>query len=64
MAIAPATRRVAAAAWFVAAGLALIAFVIRFVGDGVANWTVAAAGVFCLVAGIATMTRNVQPPAL
>ena len=44
--------------WFVAAGLAAVAVVIGVVKGTTPNWSVAAAGLFCLVMGIGALGRG------
>jgi hypothetical protein len=56
-------KRLAAILWFVAAGLAFLAVGIRFMVDGELNWAVGAGGLFCLVMGIAALSRSQPPPA-
>jgi len=50
--------RTVAILWFVAAGLAFIAVAIPLIGDRKPNWGVLAGGVFCLVMGIASLSRK------
>jgi hypothetical protein len=49
--------RRAAYLWFIAAVLAYAAWGIRFTADGEMNWALAAAGSFCLFAGLAAWSR-------
>lgn len=48
--------------WFLAAALALIAAGIPLLEGRAPNWGVAAPGLFCLVMGIASLSRREDPP--
>ena len=54
--------RLVAVLWFVAAVLAFVAFGIRMAADGERNWSVGVGGLFCLVMGIAALSRRTKPP--
>ena len=54
--------RLAATLWFVAAGLALLAFGVRYTSDREMNWSVGAGGLFCLVMGISALARARSTP--
>jgi len=54
--------RLTAILWFVAAGLAILAVGIRFAADRHMNWPLAAGGLFCLVMGIASLSRSRPSP--
>ena len=51
-------QRLAAALWFVAAVLAWIAVVIRYLRGGDLEWKLIAAGLFCAAMGANTFIRS------
>lgn len=54
--------RLVAILWFVAAALAFVAVAIPLTDHRPPNWGVLAGGSFCLVMGVASLSRKPQPP--
>jgi 4-amino-4-deoxy-L-arabinose transferase-like glycosyltransferase len=59
----PSGKRLPAILWFVAAGLAFVAFAISVARNRDPEWTVAAAALFCVAMGVTAWSRvRPSPP--